>query len=515
MYARNLKIELLIKFKMNTISEGLEMSREISINTIKKEWTGNIKGDILSGMTVAFALIPEAISFAIISGVNPMMGLYASFCIAILLSIFGGRPGMISAATGAMALVMVGLVKAYGPEYMLAATVLTGVIQFILGKFKFGRVIDYIPQSVITGFVNALAILIFIAQVKYIFTDDWKTYAIVGVTLGIIYLFPKVTNKVPSSLVAIIIMTIVYIWSGARLETVGSIGTITSDLPSFLLPRVPFTLETLKIILPYSLTLAFVGILESLLTAKIVDDMTNTPSNKNKEVKGQGIGNIAAGLFGGMPGCAMIGQSVINIKSGGRTRLSSFVSGALLLIFIVFLGGFIKQIPMAALAGVMVMVSISTFEWHSLKELNKVPKGCAAIMVITVAVIVFTHNLAIGVLVGVILSAIVFAWENAVLHVNEKLVEKNGIKSRVYEVNGQLFFASSNNFLESFRYDTGCSSDVVIDFKNSKVCDHTAVTAIEKTMKKFNKSGRKVSIVGLNDKCTNLIERVNSKLLVS
>lgn len=337
----------------------------MNTQTIKQQWFGNIRGDILSGIVVALALVPEAIAFSIIAGVDPMVGLYASFCIAVVIAFVGGRPGMISAATGAMALVMVTLVAEHGLQYLLAATILTGMIQIVLGVLKVGKLMKFIPRSVMVGFVNSLAILIFTAQLPHFAGESWIMYAMVAISLTIIYILPKFTKVVPSPLVAIIVMTIFAIMSGVSVRTVGDMGELTQALPIFLIPEIPFNLETLKIIFPYSFALALVGLLESLLTAQIVDDLTDTESDKNKEAKGQGIANIVAGFFGGMAGCAMIGQSGINIRSGGRGRLSTLVAGVFLMILIVLLNDILVQIPMAALVAVMIMVSIGTFDWSS------------------------------------------------------------------------------------------------------------------------------------------------------
>ena len=359
----------------------------MNTSAYKQEWFGNVRGDVLSGIVVALALIPEAIAFSIIAGVDPMVGLYASFCIAIVISFVGGRPGMISAATGAMALVMVDLVKDHGLNYLLAATILTGLLQILLGVLKIGKLMKFIPKPVMTGFVNSLAILIFTAQLTHFVGETWIMYVMTAVSLAIIYLFPLITKVIPSPLVAIIFMTIVAVTTGATVRTVGDMGQLTEALPMFMLPDIPLTFETLAIIFPYSIALAFVGLLESLLTAQIVDEMTDTDSNKNKEAKGQGIANIIAGCFGGMAGCAMIGQSGINIKSGGRGRLSTFVAGAFLMVLIVVLNDVLIKIPMAALVAVMIMVSIGTFDWSSLKRLTRAPKTDAAVMIVTVLIV--------------------------------------------------------------------------------------------------------------------------------
>jgi len=382
------------------------------LQTLKQTWFSNVRGDVLAGIVVALALIPEAIAFSIIAGVDPKVGLYASFCIAVVIAFVGGRPGMISAATGAMALLMVTLVKNHGLEYLLAATLLCGVLQIGAGYLKLGSLMRFVSRSVVTGFVNALAILIFMAQLPELTNVTWHVYAMTAAGLGIIYLFPyvpKIGKLIPSPLVCIIVLTAVAMSVGLDIRTVGDMGQLPDTLPIFLWPDVPLTFETLAIIFPYSAALAVVGLLESMMTATIVDDLTDTSSDKNRECKGQGVANIASGLIGGMAGCAMIGQSIINVKSGGRSRLSSLAAGVFLLLMVVFLGDWLKQIPMAALVAVMIMVSIGTFSWDSLRNLKKHPLSTNIVMVVTVVVVVATHNLAFGVLAGVLLAAMFFA----------------------------------------------------------------------------------------------------------
>lgn len=475
----------------------------MNLQQLKSSWFSNVRMDILAGMTVAFALIPEAIAFSIIAKVDPMVGLYASFCIAVIISIVGGRPGMISAATGAMALLMVTLVANHGIEYLLAATVLTGIIQIIMGIFKLGRFITFIPHSVMIGFVNALAILIFMAQLPQFIGQSWIMYAMVAATLAIIYLLPRITKAVPSALVAIVIITAVVIFSDFNLKSVGDMGEISRQLPFFRLPDVLWSLETLWIILPTSLTLAIVGILESLLTATIVDEMTETKSDKNKEIRGQGIANTITGFFGGMAGCAMIGQSVINVKSGGRGRLSSMVAGVFLLFLIIVLGDVVKQIPMAALVGVMIMVSIGTFDWQSIRELRRIPASDSFVMITTVVIVVYTHDLAKGVLAGVVLSAIIFGWKMS------RIKAKSSIdgNTKVYKISGQLFFGTTTHFIELFDINED-PEKVIIDFTNSHVWDHSAVTAIAKVIYRFNQLDKKVTITGLNEESQLLVDRI-------
>lgn len=478
----------------------------MSFSRLRAEWFGNIRADILSGMVVALALIPEAIAFSIIAGVDPKVGLYASFCIAVVISIVGGRPGMISAATGAMALVLVTLVKEHGIEYMLAATLLTGVIQILAGFLRLGQWIEYVSKSVVTGFVNALAILIFMAQLPEFSGATWHMYAMVAAGLGIIYGLPYITKAIPSPLVTIVVLTAFSIYMGLDIRTVGDMGELPSALPSFLLPNIPFTLETLLIILPYSITLAAVGLLESLMTAVIVDDMTDTPSQKNRECAGQGIANIVAGFFGGMAGCAMIGQSVINVKSGGRGRLSTFFAGAFLLFLILVLADWVKQIPMAALVAVMIMVSISTFNWASIKNLRTYPPTSSLVMIATVVIVVFTHNLALGVFVGVLMSALFFARKVARFFDIETALSEDG-KHRTYTVYGQVFFASAANFSARFDFREKLER-VTIDLTHAHFWDLTGVGALDKVVLKFRREGVEVALLGMNEASATIVDHL-------
>ncbi|TDF97278.1 SulP family inorganic anion transporter [Paenibacillus piri] len=471
---------------------------------MKQGFFGNVRNDVLSGITVALALIPEAIAFSIMAGVDPMVGLYASFTIAITISIVGGRPGMISAATGAMASLMGPIIAKYGLDYLFATTVLTGVLQWILGVFKVGRFITFVPHSVIVGFVNALAIIIFMAQLPNFIGQSWPMYAMVAGTLAIIYLLPLVTRAIPSALTAIIVITIIAMATGADVRTVGDMGEIKQALPLFHIPQIAWTWETLIHLLPYSLALAIVGLTESLLTATIVDEMTETKSNKNREVRGQGIANIITGFFGGMAGCAMIGQTVINVKSGGRTRLSTLVAGVFLLFLIMVLGNIVKQIPMAALVGVMFMVSIGTFDWSSLRILGKIPRGDAVVMVLTVAIVVATSDLAIGVVAGVILSALNFGWKMAQLHCYNETDEQG---RKIYRISSQLFFGTMAHFIELFRYSAD-PDHVVIDLSASHIWDHSGVTAISKVRQKYEAQGKTVTITGLNHESQRIMDKV-------
>ncbi|MBB5035776.1 SulP family inorganic anion transporter [Prosthecobacter dejongeii] len=476
-----------------------------SKKSLSQEWFFNIRGDLLSGLVVALALIPEAIAFSIIAGVDPKVGLYASFCIAVVTAIFGGRPGMISAATGAMALLMVTLVKEHGLQYLLAATLLTGVFQIIAGLFKIGDVMRFVSKSVMTGFVNALAILIFMAQLPEFKGASVTMYAMVAGALAIIYLLPRLTQAVPSPLVAIIVMTVIAIVFKLDVRRVGDLGDLPDSLPIFLWPQVAWTLDTLWIILPYSIGLAAVGLLESLLTAQIVDDMTDTPSDKNRECTGQGLANIAAGLFGGMAGCAMIGQSVINVKSGGRGRLSTFVAGIFLLILLVVLGPWVKQIPMPALVAVMIMVSIGTFSWASFKNMGLHPKSSSLVMIATVTVVVFTHNLALGVGVGVLLSALFFA--RKVAHFLSVSSHLDSDSTRTYTITGQLFFASTTAFNRAFDYREKLAR-VRLDVTHAHLWDLSAVAALDKVVLKFRSLGTEVEVLGLNEASSTLVDRL-------
>ena len=408
------------------------------VETIKKEWFSNIRADILSGIVVALALIPEAIAFSIIAGVNPMVGLYASFCIAVIVAIAGGRPAMISAATGAMALVLAPLVREYGVNYMLAATVLTGIIQIIFGVCKIAKLMRFIPRAVMIGFVNSLAILVFMAQMPHFMNVTNVTYVFAAITLILLVVLPRFIKAIPAPLIATIVLTIAAIMMSVDVRTVGDLGTIEKSLPSFLLPDVPLNLETLMIILPFSISLAIVGLIESLLTASILDDMTETESNKNREARGQGLANIVTGFFGGMAGCAMIGQSIINVKSGGRGRLSTFIAGSFLMFLIIVLGDWVVQIPMAVLAGIMVMVAITSFDWSTISYMKKAPISETFVMLVTVGIVVATHNLAIGVISGVILSSLFFVAKVSKITVELRLEKE----IHVYAVRGPLFFAS-------------------------------------------------------------------------
>ncbi|WP_339413179.1 SulP family inorganic anion transporter [Pseudomonas sp. EA_35y_Pfl2_R5] len=478
------------------------------LQRLKNTWFFNIRGDVLAGLVVALALIPEAIAFSIIAGVDPKVGLYASFCIAVVIAFVGGRPGMISAATGAMALVMVTLVKNHGLEYLLAATLLTGVLQIGAGYLKLGSLMRFVSRSVVTGFVNALAILIFMAQLPELTNVTWQVYAMCAAGLGIIYLFPyvpKLGQVIPSPLVCILSMTAVAMYFGLDIRTVGDMGELPDTLPIFLWPDVPLNLETLGIIFPYAAALALVGLLESMMTATIIDDLTDTNSDKNRECKGQGVANIASGLLGGMAGCAMIGQSVINVKSGGRGRLSCLVAGVVLLLMVVFLSDWVSQIPMAALVAVMIMVSIGTFSWDSLRNLKKYPLSTNIVMLATVAVTVYTHNLAYGVFVGVLLAAMFFANKiGHFLYINSE-ADSEG-KQRTYTVIGQLFFSSADKFIAAFDFKEAVSK-VTIDLSRAHFWDITAVAALDKVVIKLRREGTEVEVLGLNQASATIVDR--------
>ena len=474
------------------------------MKSFRQDWLSNIRNDLLAGLVVALALIPEAIAFSIIAGVDPKVGLYASFCIATVIAFTGGRPGMISAATGAMALVMVLLVKEHGLQYLLAATVLTGVLQIIAGWLRLGTLMRFVSRSVITGFVNALAILIFMAQLPELINVTWKVYAMVLAGLAIIYLFPYITKAIPSPLVAIVVLTAMTIGLNLDIRTVGDMGNLPDSLPMFLLPDVPLNWETLNIILPVSATLAVVGLLESMMTASIVDDLTDSSSNKNRESVGQGIANIASGFLGGMAGCAMIGQSVINVKSGGRGRLSTLAAGIFLLLMVVFIGDWVALIPMAALVAVMIMVSIGTFNWASIRNLREHPKSSNVVMIATVVVVVATHDLAKGVLVGVLLSGFFFAHKvGKVLHVGSKSEDEGRVRS--YRVIGQVFFASADRFIGSFDFKEVIEK-VHIDVSRAHFWDVTAVSALDKVVVKFRREGTEVEVTGLNEASATMVD---------
>ncbi|WP_164730572.1 SulP family inorganic anion transporter, partial [Pelagibacterium montanilacus] len=463
------------------------------LTAYKREWFGNIRGDAIAGIVVALALIPEAIAFSIIAGVDPRVGLYASFSIAVLIAFVGGRPGMISAATAATAVLMVTLVRDHGLEYLLATTVMAGVLQIAAGFLKLGMVMRFVSRSVMTGFVNALAILIFMAQLPELTNVSMLTYVMVAAGLAIIYLFPYVTKAIPSPLVCIVVLTALAMALGMDLRTVGDMGALPDTLPMFLIPQIPLTFETLMIILPYAAAVAVVGLLESLMTAQIVDDLTDTKSDKNQECIGQGIANTATGFIGGMAGCAMIGQSIINVKSGGRGRLSSLLAGIYLLFMVLVLGDLVTQIPMAALVAIMIMVSIGTFSWSSIKNLTSHPKSSSIVMLATVVTVVYTHNLAIGVLAGVMLSGVFFAWKISQIFRITSVLSDDG-QHRTYRVEGQIFFASAEEFTNAFDFKEVLDT-VTIDVSRAHIWDISSVQALDMIILKFRREGAQVEIL--------------------
>ncbi|MCT1903612.1 SulP family inorganic anion transporter [Oceanobacillus sojae] len=474
------------------------------MQNLKQQWFSNIRADILSGIVVALALIPEAIAFSIIAGVDPMVGLYTSFIIAVVISFAGGRPGMISAATGAMALLMVPLVRDYGLDYLLAATILTGIIQVIFGICKVAKVMKFVPNAVMIGFVNALAILIFTAQLEHFIGISTMTYVFVGITLVLLYTLPRFIKVIPAPLIAIVALTSIAIFSGVNLKTVGDLGAITQAFPSFFIPDVPWTFETLQIILPYSLSMAIVGLLETLLTSQIVDDMTGTESNKNGEARGQGIANFITGFFGGMAGCAMIGQSVINVKSGGRGRLSTFIAGIFLMFLIIVLGDLVVQIPMPVLVGIMIMVSIGTFDWSSFKYLVKAPRTDALVMLATVVIVVYTHDLSKGVLAGVLLSAIFFVIKISTVKISNK--------GNRYSIHGELFFASIDGFVNYFKKTDIQSEKIQIDFSDSRIWDDSGVGAVLKVVELLKTKGIQVELIELDTSSKKIMDKLNGVL---
>ena len=473
----------------------------------RTEWFANAaeaRRDVLAGVVVALALIPEAIGFSIISGVDPRVGLYASVAIAIVISLLGGRPAMISAATAAVAVVVTPLVRQHGVEYLFAATILMGVIQIVAGLLRLDLLMQFVSRSVITGFVNALAILIFMAQLPQLTGVSWHTYAMVAAGLAIIYLLPRVTKAVPSPLVAIVVLAVASIALGLPVRTVGEMGRLPEGLPSLALPHVPLTLETLRIILPYSLTMAAVGLLESMMTAQIVDDMTDTESDKRRECMGQGGANMAAALVGGMGGCAMIGQSVINVTSGGRKRLSTFVAGAFLLFLLAVLGPIVGRIPMPALVAVMIMVSIGTFSWNSIPNLRRHPPTSSVVMVVTVAVVVATRDLAEGVLAGVLLSGIFFTGKVRRMFAVER-TESGAGALVLYRISGEIFYASVDRFTRAFAPERG--QPVAIDVSAAHFWDISGVGALDKVVARLRRDGSDVEVIGYNKASADLVDR--------
>ncbi|WP_297804627.1 SulP family inorganic anion transporter [uncultured Brevundimonas sp.] len=481
------------------------------LKSARQQWLANPYRDLLAGTVVGLALIPEAIAFSIIAGVDPAVGLYASFIIAATIAFTGGRPAMISAATGAMALLMGGLVRDHGIEYLFAASLLCGVIQIVAGLLKLGRYIRFVSKSVMSGFLNSLAILIFLAQLPHLAGANWQAYALVLASLAIIYGFPRLTRAIPSPLVAIVILSVGSALLGWDVKTVGDMGQLPTTLPSFHIPAVPLTWETLSIIAPVSLTLAFVGLMETLLTANVLDDMTDTPSDKDRETRGQGIANIAASLFGGMAGCAMIGQSIINVTSGGRGRLSTLWAGIFLMVLILVLAKWVGEIPMAALVGVMIMVSFKTFDWSSIRRIRALPIQSTLVMLVTAGVVLWTHDLSKGVVVGVLMSAVFFMRKVARMVVVEEIADTpEGVLG--YRVSGQVFFASAGLFTASFEHH-GQPQRVDIDMSNAHIWDQTGVAALEKVVARYQARGAEVRLTGLNNASRDMLDRLTAQSL--
>nr|WP_244985826.1 SulP family inorganic anion transporter [Cellulosimicrobium cellulans] len=473
-----------------------------------------LKTEVLAGLVVALALIPEAIAFSIIAGVDPRIGLFASFTMAVSIAFLGGRPAMISAATGAIALVIAPVAREHGVDYFIATVILAGVIQVALGLLGVAKIMRFIPRSVMVGFVNALAILIFLSQVPHLQDVPWMVYPLVAVGIAIMVLMPRWTKVVPAPLVAIVLLTAATVTAAINVPTVGDEGELPDSLPSLFFPNVPLTLETLQIIAPFALAMALVGILESLLTAKLVDDVTDTHSNKTREAWGQGAANVITGFFGGMGGCAMIGQTMINVKaSGARTRISTFLAGVFLLILVVGLGDVVAIIPMAALVAVMIMVAIGTFDWHSVQfgTLKRMPKSETAVMLATVIVTVWTHNLAYGVIVGVLVAMVLFARRVAHFTTVTRLDASDADNQRVYAVEGELFFASSNDLVYQFDY-AGDPKQIVIDMTKAHVWDASTVATLDAIRTKYAAKGKTVTIVGANPDTTERLDRLAGKL---
>ncbi|WP_414978101.1 SulP family inorganic anion transporter [Brevundimonas sp.] len=475
------------------------------IANARQQWLANPRKDLLAGTVVALALIPEAIAFSIIAGVDPAVGLYASFVIAVTIAFVGGRPAMISAATGAMALLMVTLVRDHGLEYLFAASILTGIFQVAVGLLRLGRYIKFVSKSVMTGFVNSLAILIFMAQLPELIGANWQTFAMVAAGLVIIYGLPRITRAVPSPLVAIVVLSGLAVWMGLDVRTVGDMGEMPSTLPMFHLPQVPLTWETFAIIAPVAATLAFVGLLESLLTANLIDDITDTPSDKDRETRGQGIANILSPLFGGMAGCAMIGQSIINVTSGARGRLSTLWAGVFLLFLILVLQDWVAVIPMAALVAVMIMVSIGTFDWGSMLKLRETPMQSSIVMLATTGTVVLTHDLSKGVMLGVILSAVFFMRKVGKTVVVTEVDSPEG--ELRYAVSGQLFFASADVFAAAFEHH-GHPTRVEIDMTEAHLWDLTGAAAVDKVVFRYRRQGAEVVLTGMNAASQTLVTRV-------
>ncbi|WP_460754562.1 SulP family inorganic anion transporter [Myceligenerans cantabricum] len=473
-----------------------------------------LRTEVLAGLVVALALIPEAIAFSIIAGVDPRIGLFASFTMAVTIAFVGGRPAMISAATGAIALVVAPVAREHGLDHLIATVILAGIIQVIFGVLGVAKLMRFIPRSVMVGFVNALAILIFLSQVPHLTGVPWAVYPLVAVGIAIMVFFPRLTKVVPAPLISIALLTVVVIAAGIAVPTVGDEGALPDSLPALAFPDVPLTLDTLRVIAPYAVAMALVGILESLLTAKLVDDITDTHSDKSRESWGQGVANIVTGFFGGMGGCAMIGQTMINVKaSGARTRVSTFLAGVFLLVLVVGLGDVVAMIPMAALVAVMIMVSVGTFDWHSVRPatLRRMPRSETSVMVVTVVVTVATHNLAYGVIAGVLVAMVMFARRVAHLTSVTRLDASDADDERVYAVQGELFFASSNDLVYQFDY-SGDPNNIVIDLSEAHVWDASSVAALDAVRTKYERKGKNVTITGMNPDTTDRFDRLSGRL---
>lgn len=485
------------------------MKIKVVISLKKKEWFSNIRTDVLAGLVVGLALIPESIAFSAIAGVDPQVGLYASFCIAVTIAFFGGRTAMISAATGAMALLMITLVKDHGLQYLLAATILTGIIQVIAGYFKVAKLMRFVSQSVVYGFLNALAILIFVAQLPEMGKMDGLGYLFMAIGLAIIYLFPylpKIGKVIPSPLICIVVLSLLAILLGGDMRTVSDLGQFPDTLPIFLIPEIPLNLETLAIIFPYSITLATVGLLETMMTSTVINEVTGTEGDRHQECRGQGLANIVSGFMGGMAGCAMIGQSIINVSSGARTRLSTLVAGVFLLCLVVFLKDWLAYIPMAALVAIMIMVAFTTFNWDSVRNFKKHPKQSNIVMLAVVIIVLATHNLALGVFVGVLLSALFLVNKlESEVKVSSTLLNPN---TRQYVISGQIFFSSSDKFFQFFDFKENISK-VEIDLTHAHIWDITSVNMLNNVVQIFKDQNIEVEIIGLNEASSTLIDRYN------
>ena len=485
------------------------MKINLVISLKKEEWFSNIRTDVLAGLVVGLALIPESIAFSAIAGVDPQVGLYASFCIAVTIAFFGGRPAMISAATGALALLMITLVKEHGLQYLLAATILTGIIQVIAGYFKVAKLMRFVSQSVVYGFLNALAILIFVAQLPELSKMDSLGYLFVGLGLAVVYLFPyipRIGKLIPSPLICIVLLSLLALFLGGDMRTVSDLGHFPDTLPIFLIPEIPLNLETLKIIFPYSITLATVGLLETMMTTTVVNEVTDTEGDRHQECRGQGYANIVSGFMGGMAGCAMIGQSIINVSSGARTRLSTLVAGVFLLCLVVFLKDWLAYIPMAALVAIMIMVSFTTFNWDSVRNFRKHPKQSNIVMLAVVIIVLATHNLALGVFVGVLLSALFLVNKlESEVKVSSVLINQS---TRHYTISGQIFFSSSDKFFQFFDFKENISK-VEIDLTHAHIWDITSVNMLNNVVQKFKDQNIEVTVLGLNEASSTLVDQYN------